>query len=114
MNWYPFYVGDYLRDTPDLSLLEHGVYFYLLSTYYGTERPLPAKADAIYRICRAITPEEQEAVGAVLERFWTLTADGWVQRRAADEIAKSQEKAARNRVNGLRGGRPPKGKEASK
>ena len=32
--WMPVYIGDYLRDTQDLSAEEHGVYFLLLMHYW--------------------------------------------------------------------------------
>ena len=45
MNYYERHIGDYLKDTAHLSLLEHGVYSRLLDVYYTRESPIPA-ADA--------------------------------------------------------------------
>lgn len=32
--WMPIYCGDYLKDTSDLSLAEHGAYFKLMMAYW--------------------------------------------------------------------------------
>lgn len=111
MNYYERYVGDYLRDTPHLSLLEHGAYNVLLDVYYATEQPLPGALDAVYRICRALTKAEQAAVRSVLDQFFPLAEDGARHHGRCDrEIQKAQRRIAAVRQNGARGGRPKKPK----
>ena len=41
MNYYERHIGDYLKDTAHLSLLEHGIYGRLLDIYYTREEPIP-------------------------------------------------------------------------
>lgn len=102
MNYYRHYIGDYLRDTADLSLAEHGAYCLLLNYYYADERPLPGEHRTIYRRLRAMGRDEQAAIDAVLSRFFHRTDDGYHQKRVDYEIGVS----AKARINGKGGGRP--------
>lgn len=88
MNYYRRYVGDYLRDTSRLSMLEHGAYNLLLDYYYAEERPIPPEMDDVYRMVRAIMPEERRAVQKVLSTYFVKKDDGWHNKRADDEIEK--------------------------
>lgn len=117
MNYYERYCGDYQRDTAHLSLAEHGAYTMLLDTYFSVEKPLPAEFPSLYRVCRAMTRIEQQAVRTVAEQFFPISAlDGLRHNRRADrEIVKARPKIEAARINGRKGGRPPKeeaGKEA--
>ena len=94
MIWYPFYPGDYGRDTADLSLLEHGAYRLLLDVFYATEKPLPLDDARLYRMVRAGSEVERAAVDAVLERFWRRTKAGYVNGRAKREIHTAETLAA--------------------
>jgi len=89
MNYYERHLGDYARDTGHLSLLEHGAYTLLLDRYYATEEGIPA-AQA-YRIARARTTPEREAVDAVLAEFFRRDGDCWRQGRVEAAIAEFQE-----------------------
>jgi len=86
--WYPRYVGDYQRKTSHLSLVEHGAYTLLLDHYYSTEKPLPAIASVLHRVCRAFAPEEQAAVQSVVDQFFTLENDGYHNSKADEELIK--------------------------
>lgn len=109
MNYFEFYVGDYARDTRHCSLAEHGAFLMLLSSYYATEKPLPADYVALYRICSAMAPEEQAAVRSVADAFFPVAADGLRHNARADvEIPKALARIEKARTNGKRGGRPPK------
>jgi uncharacterized protein YdaU (DUF1376 family) len=68
--WYPFYVGDYAGKTAHLSLLEHGAYRLLIDHYMATRHPLPADPNKLYRICRARSPRERQAVLSVATAFF--------------------------------------------
>ncbi len=106
MNYYEHHLGDYAKDTAHLSILEHGVYGLLLDRYYITEKGIPA--NQAYRVVRARTREEKIAVDTVLEEFFILDGETWINPRAEEEIAKAAVRMARARANGLLGGRPPK------
>lgn len=109
MNFYPRYIGDYQRDTSRLSIMEHGAYALLLDDYYGQERPLPADLSELYRICRATTTKEREAVQSVARQFFPIDGDGLRHNgRADEEIQKAHERIEAARKNGRNGGRPPK------
>ena len=45
MNFYKRYIGDYLRDTLRLSMIQDGAYGRLIDVYYAEEKPLPLKKD---------------------------------------------------------------------
>jgi len=100
LQWYPKFPGDYARDTAHLTMLEHGAYNLLMDYYYSTAKPLPANEDTnaptlvgtnnprLYRICRAVTQEEQNAVDMVIKDFFTLIDGKYHQGRADSEIEK--------------------------
>ncbi|WP_412016179.1 DUF1376 domain-containing protein, partial [Burkholderia pseudomallei] len=50
MNFWNRHIGDLIRDTVSLSMLEDGAYNRLLDQYYQTERPLPLDKKLIYRL----------------------------------------------------------------
>jgi hypothetical protein len=82
----------------------------LLDTYFSVEKPLPTDLASLYRVCRAMTRLEQQAVKAVAEQFFPVSAfDGFRHNQRADrEIAKARPKIEAARNNGRKGGRPPK------
>jgi uncharacterized protein YdaU (DUF1376 family) len=84
MNYYARHLGDYARDASHLSLSEHGAYTLLLDRYYATERPIGR--EEAYRICRAISKADKQAVQRVLTEFFRWTDE---------EIAKMAEKRAK-------------------
>lgn len=109
MNYYERYCGDYAKKTAKLTLIQHGAYTLLLDEYYSTEEPLSNSIDELYRICRAMTKPEQEAVRAVADRFFPISSDGLRHNDRADEmIAKARPKMDAARENGKKGGRPRK------
>ncbi|AFC85440.1 YdaU family protein [Frateuria aurantia] len=84
MNYYQRHIGDYARDTGHLSLLEHGVYMILLDHHYASEAGIPDGKQ--YRLARARTPEEREAVDNILDEFFDLKDGVWINRRAHHEV----------------------------
>jgi uncharacterized protein YdaU (DUF1376 family) len=112
VNFFKLYIGDYQRDTAALSLAEHGAYLLMLQHYYATERPLPTGRE-LYRLMRAETRLEREAVDSVARRFWRVTDDGLVNERADVELRKAEHQRTVNREIGKRGGRPKKTESVS-
>jgi uncharacterized protein YdaU (DUF1376 family) len=90
MHYYQHHVGDYQRDTSSLSILEHGAYRLLMDEYYVTERPLPADAVSLWRICGAMGRVERLAVSFVAERFFQLDGGVLRHKRIDQEIAEYQ------------------------
>lgn len=108
MFYFKFHIGDYRSDAQHLTLLEHGVYFTLMSTYYITEHPLPKDERQLFRLAGARTDEERQAVIDIVNEFFIPTETHWVHSRIEFEIKEYQSKADANRENGKKGGRPKK------
>lgn len=106
MNYYERHLGDYAKDTGHLSILEHGAYTLLLDRYYSTEAGIPETQ--AFRLARARTPEEREAVEVVLAEFFELIDGVWINRRAEEEIQKAKVRIEAAKENGRKGGRPKK------
>lgn len=111
MHYYKRNLGDFARDTAHLSQSQIGAYDLLLDWYYANERPLPADKADVYRIARAFSPAEKKATDKVLADFFAHTEDGWMQKRAMEELARYAKQRETNRVTGRLGGRPKKGTE---
>jgi uncharacterized protein YdaU (DUF1376 family) len=92
----PFFVGDYLADTPHLTPAQHGVYLLLLCAYWKRQGPLPNDEKILASISK-LTPAQWRAMRPIILEFFTLTPEGTlVQKRAQAEIerAKKQKSAA--------------------
>jgi uncharacterized protein YdaU (DUF1376 family) len=111
MNWYKRYPSDYMGKTAHLSLTEHGAYNVLLDHCYSQET-LSSDKDAVYRIARAFTQQERDAVDSVLLQYFVLTGDCYTNKRVAKELAKATEQSIQNSNNGKLGGRGIKRKES--
>lgn len=99
MNYYPFHIGDYASTTRHLSWDEDLAYRRLIDAYYAREEAIPADKRAVYRLVCATTDAQREAVDVVLQEFFVLSGDVWVQSRCEAEIhvAKTKrEKAAQS------------------
>lgn len=105
MNFYKHHIGDYTKKTGHLSIAEHGAYLLMLQTYYATEKPLPT-GRVLYRLLRAETKIERDAVDSIIEQFWTVTSGGLTNGRADEEIELAWVTADQSRANGKKGGRP--------
>lgn len=105
MNFVKLYIGDYLRDTGALTLAQHGAYTLMLLEHYATEKPLPEGRD-LYRLLRAETKAERDAIDWVANKFWRIAEGGLVNNRAEREIERAANQRAVNQEIGKRGGRP--------
>lgn len=112
MNFFKLYIGDYQRDTAHLSVTEHGAYLLMLQHYYATEKPLPT-GKALHRMLRAQDRAEREAIDMIAAKFWTLTDDGLVNTRGAEEIEKAAHQRTVNQEVGKLGGRPKRTESVS-
>lgn len=84
MHYYQFNIGDYISHTRHLDLIEDAIYRRLLDAYYLQERPLNSGTASVARQINARDHESQ--VQIVLEEFFQLTDDGWINVRADKEI----------------------------
>jgi uncharacterized protein YdaU (DUF1376 family) len=85
MHYYQFNIGDYVSHTRHLSPIEDIAYRRLLDAYYLSERPLNSGLTYVARQI-GLRDYEQE-VKIVLDEFFKLTEDGWINTRADKEIA---------------------------
>jgi len=85
MHYYQFNIGDYVSHTRHLSPIEDIAYRRLLDAYYLSERPLNSGLTSVARQI-GLRDFEQE-VKIVLDEFFKLTEDGWINIRADKEIA---------------------------
>lgn len=95
MNYFEKHIGDWIRDTVSLTMLEDGAYNRLIDQYYQTERPLPIDKKLVYRLARANSTAERKAVDFVIENFFDRTDTGYVQKRAEAELERYSEKRAK-------------------
>lgn len=101
-HFMPLYVGDYLRDTPHLSVEEHGAYLLLLMALW-TKGTLPASPDALARVAR-VTPYRWAKLAPILMPFFTV-ADGMLRHKRVDsERSHSIEVASKRSAAGKAGG----------
>ena len=93
MNYYERHIGDYLKATAHLSLLEHGIYSRLLDVYYAREAAIPE--DQVARLVGARTDDEKEALAIVLKEFFVLDGGKWMQARCDRELERYADKQAK-------------------
>lgn len=100
-----FYVADYLADTTDLTTAQHGAYLLLLFAAWRNGGRL--KNDDSFLAGKAKLPVRVWLkMKMKILAFFTVEGDEIVQGRLADEMMAANEKRARLRANGARGGRP--------
>lgn len=97
MNYYNRHIGDYLKDTAHLSLLEHGIYTRLLDVYYTREAPIPD--DQAARLIGAKSKEEKEALAGILAEFFAINNGAWEQTRCQREIDLCSEKSSKAKAS---------------
>ncbi len=109
MNFYKRFMSDYARKTARLTLAQHGAYTLLLDEVYITEQPLPFDMNELYRVCRAMTKDEQAAVRVVADLYFPVSEDGLRHNpRASIELNLASPALEAARLNGAKGGRPKK------
>ena len=98
----PFYVGDYLIDTRDLSTEQHGIYIILLMTAWC--RP-DGRLPNDHKWIRSNLPkmhghQYNRLVPAILERFFCRDDEGfWYNKRLTNEIQKLDKFGAKQKQN---------------
>jgi uncharacterized protein YdaU (DUF1376 family) len=109
MNFYKRFMADYAKKTSRLTLAQHGAYTLLLDEMYSTEQPLPSDVSELFRICRAMTKDEQNAVRQVADKYFPIGEYAVRDNpRASKEIELASPSMEAARLNGKKGGRPGK------
>jgi uncharacterized protein YdaU (DUF1376 family) len=103
LDWYPFFVTDYRRDTYHLSLEEDGAYRRLIDEYMVTRQPLPNDDAALARIV-GIPKTEWDRLARVVRRFFHARNDRLFHRRCEREIRAQNNRHNRNSEKAQKGG----------
>lgn len=93
MHYYQFNIGDYATHTRHLSPMEDLAYRRILDWYYLHESPLPIDPVHVARL--VMLNECLTDVQQVLNEFFTLVEQGWINSRADKEIARYQDKVSK-------------------
>jgi uncharacterized protein YdaU (DUF1376 family) len=101
MHYYQFHIGDYVKDTGHLSILEHGCYRRLLDWAYSSEKALPVEDEKIFQICGARSVPEKKAVRSVVAEFFPATEAGRVNGRVLREVAEFRGLSVKNALKAL-------------
>jgi uncharacterized protein YdaU (DUF1376 family) len=104
MHYYQFNIGDYNKHTMHLSPIEDITYRRLLDMYYDTESPIPTDIPWVSRRLRI----EAVVVKSILNEFFEYTENGYINSRADAEIASYHGFLEKQKLNGIKGGRPKK------
>lgn len=91
--WMPLYIGDYLRDTVDLSHAEHGAYLLSMMAYWGNGESLPD------RRFRSICGKEFERVA----EFYSMVDGRWHHKRIDEELESARQRRDAAREKSLKG-----------
>ena len=91
MHYYQFNIGDYASHTRHLSMMEDLIYRRLLDWYYLNEKPIPSDYIQAARLIQA--KDHFPEVEQVLNEFFIQTDDGWINKRADEEIAHFKAKS---------------------
>jgi uncharacterized protein YdaU (DUF1376 family) len=84
MHYYKKNIGDYAKKAGRLSMLQHGAYTLLLDACYDRER-FPTAKEAL-EWTWAATADEIDAINFILDRFFTLKGNKFVQARIEEEL----------------------------
>lgn len=95
MHYFKRNIGDYHKKAGRLSMLEHGAYTLLMDACYDREK-FPTLDQAL-DWCWARSDGEIAAVKFVLEKFFTLDGEQYMQHRIADEIEAYHQKSKVNK-----------------
>lgn len=88
--WFPFYVGDYLRDTARLSTEAHGAYLLLMLDYWTTGAP-PDDDEVLATIARMPVKRWASKIRPALACFFEIESGMWRHKRIDEELARSAE-----------------------
>jgi uncharacterized protein YdaU (DUF1376 family) len=85
--WFPFYPGDYLRDTSRLTTEQHGAYLLLILDYW-VKGPLPDDDAALAAVTRLSAPTWRKT-RPLLVTFFSVSDGKWNHKRIDHERMKA-------------------------
>jgi uncharacterized protein YdaU (DUF1376 family) len=101
--WMPIYIGDYLRDTVELSAEEHGAYVLLLMHYWQKNGEIGSDVDRLSRVARV----NEKTCSFILGYYFELIDGNYRNKRADEEMENAANRRNAASENGKKGGRPP-------
>lgn len=105
--WFPFYVGDYVRDTARLTTEGHGAYLLLMLDYWANGAP-PDDDETLASIAR-LSLEQWVKLRSKIASFFDVADGRWSHGRIEKELALAEEKHQK-RVNAGKAGGEAKAK----
>lgn len=111
--WFPFYPGDYLRDTMHLSTVQHGAYMLLIMHYWMVGGPISAELDGVYSACKA-DRYTWPKIKPLLTEFFELRDGKYHHKRLDEEIAKAKELKEKQRARTAAATEARKAKQAER
>jgi uncharacterized protein YdaU (DUF1376 family) len=101
LNHFPFYPGDYLRDTQRLSLAEHGAYMLLIMEYF-VAGPLPDEDGRFARLLRVDIRTWRKLRPNIVDKFEPIKDGLWRHKRIDLELDKARRFAELGREGGIK------------
>ena len=108
MHWYPHHIGDHARAVAHLTDDEDLAYRRLKDWQVENERPIPLDIKWIARRIR----RTEECVQTVLDDFFTMREDGWIEKNIWGIIEEYQEVGRKKSEGGKRGAAAKAAKKA--
>jgi uncharacterized protein YdaU (DUF1376 family) len=93
MHYYQHHIGDFLKDTGNLTNEQVGIYMKMIWRYYMDERPLEDDCESIAFAVRS----DEKTVRLLLKHYFCLEADGWRHKRCDQEILAYHKKSEKAR-----------------
>jgi len=99
MHWYPHHIGDHARAVAHLTDDEDLAYRRLKDWQAENELPIPLDVKWIARRIR----RSEECVQSVLEDFFTMREDGWIEKNVWEMVEKYKEEGRKKSEGGKKG-----------
>jgi uncharacterized protein YdaU (DUF1376 family) len=104
LPYMPLYVGDYLKDTRDLTAEQHGAYLLLLMDMWNRNGALPNNAKVLARIT-GISPKRWPSVWSAIGSMFVHEGDFLHHKRVDLELQKADQISQKRKLAGSAGGR---------
>jgi uncharacterized protein YdaU (DUF1376 family) len=104
LPYMPLYVGDYLKDTRDLTAEQHGAYLLLLMDMWNRNGALPNNPKVLARIT-GISPKRWPSVWASIGSMFIDDGDFLSHKRVDLELQKADQISQKRKLAGSAGGR---------
>ncbi len=89
MHYYQHHIGDFIKDTANLSDHQLATYMRMLWAYYDTEKPIFGELEDIAFAMRS----DEKTVRLLLRHYFKECSEGWSHSRCDREIAEYRTKS---------------------